>query len=299
MSSPGSEALAGGHADPGRSPGLLGATPPTALVLLGVASTQVGAALAKGLFDDLGATGTVTVRVAVAALLLIALSRPTVRGRTRRDLRLVAGFGLVLAEMNLCFFLAIERIPLGVVVTLEFVGPLGVAVAGSRRRLDALWVVLAAAGVVLLGGGGASDPVGVALALAAGAGWAAYILAMARVGRRFEAGTGLALAMGVAALLLVPAGALDAGAALLEPELLLAGVGVAVLSSALPYRLELEALRRLSPRVFGVLKSTEPAAAALVGLVVLGERLGALDWVAIGLVIVASVGAVRAAEPHT
>ena len=295
MSSPGSEALAGGHADRGRSPGLLGATPPTALVLLGVGSTQLGAALAKGLFDDLGAVGTVTVRVAVAALLLIALSRPSLRGRTRADLRLVAGLGIVLAGMNVCFFLAIERIPLGVVVTLEFVGPLGVAVAGSRRTLDVLWVLLAAAGVVLLGGG-ASDPVGVALALAAGAGWAGYILAMARVGRRFEAGTGLALAMGVAAVVLVPAGAVDAGAALLRPELLLVGVGVAVLSSALPYRLELEALRRLSPRVFGILMSTEPAFAALVGLVVLGERLGASDWLAVGLVMVASVGAVGTVE---
>jgi inner membrane transporter RhtA len=276
----------------------LGAVPPTALVLAGVVSTQVGSALAKGLFESLGPAGTAFIRVLVASLVLVALSRPALRGRTRADLRLVAVFALVLAAMNLCFYLAIERIPLGVAVTLEFVGPLGVAVAGSRRALDGLWVLLAAGGIVLLGGGAAGDPVGVGLALTAGTCWAGYILASARVGRRFEAGTGLALAMALGAIVLLPVGTWDAGAALLDPTLLAAGAGVALLSSAIPYTLELEALRRLSPRVFGVLMSTEPAVAALAGLVVLGERLGALDWLAMGLVTAASVGAVRGAGPQ-
>jgi inner membrane transporter RhtA len=279
--------------------GLLGAVPPTALVLLGVASTQVGSALAKGLFAELGPGGTVLLRVVFAALVIAALSRPSLRGHAAADLRLVALFGVVLAGMNLCFYLAIERIPLGVAVTLEFVGPLGVAVAGSRRAVDALWVVLAGAGVVLLGGAGAADdPAGVALALLAGAFWAGYILVSARVGRRFERSTGLALAMGFGAVLLLPVGTLDAGAALLEPALVAAGAGVALLSSAIPYTLELEALRRLPARVFGVLMSTEPAVAALAGLVVLGERLSGRDWIAIGLVVAASVGAARGHGPE-
>ncbi len=281
-------------AAPGRRH-VLGVVPPTVLVLLGVTTTQIGAALAKGLFEELGPAGTVFVRVVFAALVLLVVFRPRLRGRTAPELRLVGLFGLVLAAMNLCFYRAIERIPLGVAVTLEFVGPLGVAIAGSRRALDALWVVLAAAGVVLLGGEGGDDPVGIGLALLAGACWAAYIVAGARLGDRFEPGTGLALAMTFGAVLLLPVGAVDAGPALLDPRLLLAGVGVALLSSVIPYTLELEALRRMPPRVFGVLMSVEPGVAALAGLIVLGERLSSADWLAIGLVAAASAGAARGA----
>ena len=204
-------------------------------------------------------------------------------------------FGATLAAMNLCFYEALSRIPLGIAVTLEFAGPLGVAVAGSRRLLDALWVFLAAAGIVLLaptGIAGASDvdPVGAGLALLAGAFWAAYILLGVRTGRAFPGGAGLALAMGLSTMLLVPFGVASAGAALLDMRLLAAGLGVAMLSSAIPYSLELEALRRLPARVFGVLMSLEPAVGALLGFVVLGEVLGLRAVVAIALVVAASAG---------
>jgi inner membrane transporter RhtA len=297
-----SDAVGGGPVGAAGAPaagGLLGAVPPTGLVLAGVASTQVGAAFAKTLFDELGPAGTVLLRVLFAAVVLLVVSRPGLRGRTRSQWRIVLVFGAVLAGMNLSFYAAIERIPLGVAVTLEFVGPLGVAIAGSRRAVDALWVLLAAAGVVLLGGGSAGeDAAGIGLALLAGAFWAAYILASARVGQRFQASTGLALAMGAAALLLLPVGVLDGGAALLEPRALLAGAAVAMLSSAIPYTLEMEALRRLPARVFGVLMSLEPAVAALAGLVVLGELLAPREWIAVALVIAASVGATRRAAPE-
>lgn len=203
--------------------------------------------------------------------------------------------------MNLCFYEAIDRIPLGIAVTIEFVGPLGVAVALSRRRLDFAWIVLAACGIALFadrGGGGSLDPVGVVLILGAAACWAAYILLSARTGRAFPGGSGLTLATVVAATLLVPVGVADGGGALLEPELLLAGAGVAALASAIPYALELEALRRLPAGVFGIFLSLEPAAAALAGLIVLGQGLGARDVVAIGLVVAASAGASMSAPPQ-
>ena len=199
--------------------------------------------------------------------------------------------------MNYAFYEALDRLPLGVAVTLEFVGPLGVAVSGSRRALDLLWVALAAAGILLLadGGGGDTDALGVVLALTAGAFWAAYILIAARVGQALPGGAGLTLAMVIASAMLIPVGVADAGGALFEPEVLAIGAGVAMLSSAIPYSLELEALRRLPAHVFGVLMSLEPAMAALAGLVVLGEVLGAREIVAIGLVVAASAGAARSA----
>ena len=274
--------------------------PPVGLVLLAVASVQFGGALAKTLFDDAGVGGTVFLRVLLAAVVLAALWRPAWRGRAPRDLALVAVFGLTLAGMNLAFYASLDRIPLGVAVTFEFVGPLGVAVAGSRRALDLLWVTLAAAGILLLsdfGGFRDLDAGGVALALLAGAFWAAYILLSARTGRVFPGGGGLALAMIVASALLAPVGVADGGAALLEPEVLAVGAVVAMLSSAIPYSLELEALRRLPAGVFGVLMSLEPAVAALAGYVVLGEALGIVELVAIGLVVAASAGAARSAPP--
>jgi inner membrane transporter RhtA len=200
--------------------------------------------------------------------------------------------------MNLSFYLAIDRIPLGVAVTFEFIGPLAVGVAGSRRALDAVWVLLAAAGILLLsdfGDFGSLDPAGVGLALLAGSFWAAYILLSARTGQAFPGGAGLALAMVVATLLLAPVGVADGGGALLEPGVLGIGAAVAMLSSAIPYSLELEALRRLPAAVFGVLMSLDPAVAALAGYVVLGEILGARELVAIALVVVASAGAARSA----
>lgn len=281
----------------------LAAVPPTALVLVAIASTQLGAALAKSLFDELGPSGTVLLRVLFAALVLAALWRPGLRRWSRADLALAAVFGVALAGMNLSFYAAIDRVPLGVAVTLEFSGPLAVALLGSRRPLDLVWTGLAAAGIVLLAdpGGGGADPVGVALALTAGACWGAYILLSQRAGRAFPGGTGLAIAMSFGALLLLPVGVGGAGSDLLQPGLLAVGAAVALLSSALPYSLELEALRRLPAQVFGVMMSLEPAVAALVGLVVLGEVLGARELVAILLVVAATAGAMRAAEiaePH-
>jgi inner membrane transporter RhtA len=276
-------------------------TPAAALVVTAIASTQLGAALAKGLFDDLGPGGTTFLRVAFAALLLMAVSRPAARERSGADLRLAVSFGLALAGMNLAFYEAIDRLPLGIAVTIEFLGPLGVAVALSRRRLDLVWVALAAAGIALFadrGEGGSLDPTGVAFVLVAAACWAAYILLSARTGRAFAGGSGLALALVAGSAALAPVGVLDGGSALLEPELLAAGAGVAVLASAIPYSLELEALRRLPAGVFGILMSIEPAVAALAGLVVLGQGLGARDVVAIALVVAASVGAsVSSREP--
>ncbi len=274
------------------------AVPPTALVIGAVASVQLGASLAKGLFGDVGPGGTVLLRMAFAALLLTAIWRPRVGGRTRGDWMLTAAFGLSLAGMNFAFYAALDRIPLGVAVTLEFTGPLAVAVAGSRRALHLLWVALAAAGILLLADpdGGGTDPLGMALALLAGAFWAAYIVLSARVGRTFPGGSGLAIAMVFGSAMLLPFGVADGGSALADPEVLALGAAVALLSSAIPYSLELEALRRLPARVFGVLMSLEPAMAALVGFVVLGEVLGEREIAAIALVVVASAGAARTAE---
>jgi inner membrane transporter RhtA len=277
---------------------MAGAAPPTSLVLLSIFSVQLGAAVAKGLFDQLGPGGTVFLRVGFAGLVLLLLWRPSVRGHARSDYLVAILFGLTLAAMNFAFYQALDRIPLGVAVTLEFVGPLGVAVAGSRRVLDLLWVVLAAAGIVLLApldvlGGTDLDPVGVALALLAGFFWASYILLSARTGSIFPGGTGLVIALCIGTVALAPVGIVGGGAALLDPKLLLAVFAVAMLSSAVPYSLELEALRKLPARVFGVLMSLEPAVAALVGFVILGERLGLRALAAVLLVTVAAVGASR------
>jgi inner membrane transporter RhtA len=272
---------------------------PVALVLGGVLSVQWGAALAFTLFDEIGPTGAVLLRVGLAAVILVALWRPTARGLTGMQVREVAMFGAVLAAMNLSFYEALDRIPLGIAVTLEFVGPLGVAVLGSRRPIDLVWVGLAAAGILLLApiSGGDIDALGVALALLAGVFWAGYIVLAARIGRSFERGTGLALAMVVGTVLLIPSGIGGAVDAFGDLELLAAGLGAALLSSAIPYSLEIEALRRLPESTFGVLMSLEPAVAAMVGFVGLDQDLAATDVVAIALVVVASAGALRTAAP--
>ena len=239
-------------------------------------------------------------RVLLAAILLVALWRPSVRGRSRREWTLVGAFAVCLAGMNYSFYEAIERVPVGVGVTFEFVGPLGVAVFASRRALDLLWVALAAVGILLLADpGGDLDSTGVALALLAGGFWAAYILVAARLGAAVPGGSGLALAMVGASVLVLPVGLGQGGGELLDPTVLVAGFGLAILSSVIPYSLELEALRRLPAGVFGVLMSLEPAMAALAGFVVLGERLSARELVAIAFVITASAGAARGAGAMT
>jgi inner membrane transporter RhtA len=264
-----------------------------ALVVAAVTSLQFGAAFAVTLFDELGPAGAAFVRLAVAAAVLLAIWRPRLRGRRPADLRVAVLFGIALGLMNWAIYSAMDRIPLGVAVTIEFAGPLGVAVVASRRPLDLLWVALAAAGIVLLAdpGGGSLDALGVAFALLAAAMWAAYILLSVRTGRLFPGGSGLAIAMAIGAVTILPMGVGQAGGALLEPGLLAAGAAVALASSVIPYSLELEALRRLPARVFGVLMSLEPAVAALAGLVVLGQALALREWGAIALVVVAAAGA--------
>jgi inner membrane transporter RhtA len=267
------------------------------LVLVAVASVQFGSAFAKGIFDEVGAGGTVFLRVLSAAIVLTLIWRPRLSGLGRPELVVAMLFGLSLAGMNLAFYSALDRIPLGIAVTFEFVGPLGVAVFGSRRPLDLAWVVLAAAGIVLLSdfGGAELDGLGVALAFVAGGFWAAYILLSVRVGRAIPGGSGLALAMLVAVVPLAPYGIAEGGADLLSPSVLAVGIGVGMMSSAIPYTLELEALRRMPAHVLGVLMSLEPAAAATAGFVVLGEDLAAREIVAILLVVAASAGAARGA----
>ena len=269
-----------------------------ALVLGSIVSVQSGAAAATTLFGRVGPAGAVLLRTLFAAVALTALWRPSLRGHTRRELRLVAGLGLVLAGMNLSFYAGLDRIPLGIAVTFEFVGPLGVAIARSHRPADLVWVALAAGGIALLspGVGGSLDALGVAFALLAGAFWAAYILLAAGVGRAFERGDGLALAMALSALVLIPSGIAAGGGELADPAVLGIGVGVALASSAIPYSLELEALRRLPEGTFGVLMSLEPAIAALSGFAFLGQSLSARELAAIGLVVIASAGALGTAE---
>ncbi|GAC1358156.1 MAG: EamA family transporter [Ktedonobacteraceae bacterium] len=276
----------------GQQSGVVSALPPPVIVLLAIISVQVGAALAKGLFQTIGSSGTVFLRVGFGALIFLLLWRPRIRGYTRADYMLLVLFGLTIACMNAAFYAAIARIPLGIAVTLEFVGPLGVSVFASRKRRDFLWAGLAAGGVVLLApfGNTTIDPLGVVLALLAGSCWAAYILLNVRVGRTFAGGSGLALSMSVAALVMLPLGIWNGGVALLNPRILLLGVGVAILSTVIPFSLELEALRRLPARVFGVLMSLEPAIAALVGFVVLRETTGLRALIALALIVIASGG---------
>ncbi|NXY98529.1 EamA family transporter [Streptomyces sp. BR123] len=271
---------------------------PVALVITAGISVQFGAALAVMIMPRAGAAGVVTLRLAAAALVLLLLCRPRIRGHSRSDWGTVVAFGVAMAGMNGLFYQAVDRIPLGPAVTLEVLGPLVLSVVVSRRLVNLLWAALALAGVALLAGhGGAGfgglDPLGAAFALGAGAMWAAYIVFSARTGRRFPQADGLALAMAVAAVVSLPLGVAEAGSALLVPGTLALGAAVAVLSSVLPYTLELLALRRLPAPTFAILMSLEPAIAATAGFLVLGQAMSAQDALAIALVIAASMGAVR------
>ncbi|MEU3876862.1 MULTISPECIES: EamA family transporter [Streptomyces] len=273
-------------------PGSLGGI---ALVLAGTLSVQFGSAAAALLFPRAGALGVVALRVSLAAALLLAVCRPRLRGHSRGDWAVVGAFGLALGGMNILFYQAIDRIPLGPAVTLEVLGPLTLSVATARRAAGLLWAALALAGVFLLGRDGLdrTDPAGAAFALGAGALWAAYIVFNARAGARFPRLDGLALAMAVAALVSLPLGAAAAGTTLLQPRVLGLGLAVAVLSSGVPYALELLALRRLPAPTFAILMSLAPAVAALAGFLVLDQALSAVQCAAIALVVTASAGAVR------
>lgn len=274
--------------------------PPTGLVLVAIGSVQLGSALAKGLLPSLGPGGAAFLRVGWAALALALFWRPSLAGYRRSDYFAAVLFGLSMAMMNLTFYSALDRIPLGIAVTLEFVGPLGVAIAGSRRILDLLWTVFAGVGIVLLTpwGGVRLDALGMLFALVAGGFWALYIMLSARVGRSFSGGTGLTLAMVVGGVALLPFGVANAGAQLLDPRLLGVGALVALLSSVIPYSLEMEALRSLATRLFGVLMSLEPAVAAVLGFVILRQVLDLRAILALALVSAASLGASRTAAPR-
>ncbi len=275
--------------------GALASVPSGVLVLGSIASVQLGAAVATTLFARLGPAGTVFERLAFGAIILLALWRPSIAGHSREELAQAAIFGLVLASMNLSFYEALDRIPLGVAVALEFVGPLTVALLGSRRALDLVWVALAAGGIVILTspGGHALDGLGVALALLAGCFWGIYIVLNARLGRTFPGGGGLALGMCVGALGVAPLGIAEAAGQLVSGEALLLGAAIGLLSSVIPYSFELEALRRIAPPVFGVLMSLEPAVAALAGFVVVGQAISLRLVAGIAFVSAASVGATR------
>jgi inner membrane transporter RhtA len=258
-----------------------------------ICSVQFGSALATKLFSEIGSSGAVLLRLLSAAIVLNLLWRPRASGRSRHHLALAGVFGLVLAGMNLCFYAGLDRLPLGIAVTIEFVGPLAVAVAGSRRPLDLLWVALAVAGILALTRGGTAhlSALGIVFALLAGAFWATYIVLNSRVGRAFTGGTGLALAMAVATVIGLPFGIADGGRHLLDVRSLLLGAAVGMLSSAIPYSFEIEALRRIDQSVFAVLMSLEPAVAAMAGFLVLGQGLALRAVSGIVLVVLASVGA--------
>ncbi|MFD8734667.1 DMT family transporter [Streptomyces sp. NPDC059618] len=279
----------------GGAPGRLGSLGPVGLVLAGGISVQFGGALAVTLMPRAGALGVVTLRLFAAAVILLVVCRPRLRGHSRADWGTVAVFGIAMGAMNGLFYESVARIPLGAAVTLEVLGPLALSVLASRRAVNAVWAGLALCGVFLLGGGGFGDldPVGAAFALGAGAMWAAYIVFSARTGRRFPQADGLALAMAVAAVLFLPLGIAEAGSRLLDPVTVALGSAVAVLSSVLPYTLELLALRRLPASTFAVLMSLEPAIAATAGFLILHQSLSATQAAAIALVIGASMGAVR------
>ncbi|MEV0603522.1 EamA family transporter [Streptomyces sp. NPDC050315] len=267
------------------------------LVIGGIISLQFGSSVAVLLFPRAGALGVVTLRLVVASLVLLVACRPKLRGYSRGDWGTVVGFGVALAGMNSLFYQAIDRIPLGAAVTLEFLGPLVLSIVTSRRALSLVWAALALGGVVLLGREGFDglNAAGAGFALAAGALWAAYILLSARAGQRFPQADGLALAMTVAAVLSLPLGVASAGSALIDPVTIGLGAAVALMSSVLPYTLELLALKKLPASGFAVMMSLEPAAAATAGFLVLHQALGWAEVAAIAMVVLASVGAVRSA----
>jgi inner membrane transporter RhtA len=268
-----------------------------ALVLVGLACQEVGASFAVLLFPQTGPLGIVMLRLVFSALLLLAIARPRLRGHRAGAWRSVVWFGVVLASMNGLFYLALNRLPLGVTVTIEVLGPLTLSILTATGIARWLWAGLALAGVVALGAGGWErlDALGVVFALGAAASWALYILASARVGREFPRLDGLALAMSVGAVIALPFGVAQAQGALLRPDVLALGAAVAVLSSTIPYALELIALRRLPASAFAIMMSLGPATASLAGFLLLGQHLSWLEIAGIGLVIAASIGAVTAA----
>jgi inner membrane transporter RhtA len=274
---------------------VLSRIPPVWLVVIGICSVQFGAGIAKNLFDDAAPTTLVWLRLATSSVVLAAVARPTLRGRTTRDWQVAVAFGVTLGVMNWAIYQSFARIPLGIAVTIEFLGPLALAVAGSRRARDLVWALLAAIGVALLGvERGQLSWAGVGFALLAAATWAAYILLSADTGRRWPGLDGLTVASVVATVVLTPFLIALSGRGIDKPHVVVLGALVGLLSSVIPYSCEITALRTIRPSLFGILMSLEPAAAALAGILVVHEFLGAVQWLALACVVVASVGATRA-----
>ena len=272
--------------------------PAVPAVLLSIVSVQAGAALAKGLFPVLGAAGTTSLRVGISALVLLLVVRPRLGRLTAAQWRAVVPYGLALGLMNLLFYYALARIPLGLAVTVEFIGPLGLALLSSRRWLDAGWAVLAGAGIALITPwhGHGPDPVGLGFALAAGIAWAVYIVLGQRTAVALPGQQAVAIGMLFACLPVLPVGVAGGSLQGLTPHLLLLGGLLALFSSVLPFSLEMHALRTMPTRTFSVLMSLEPVAAALSGWALLGEKLGPGQWLAVGFIVVASVGATLTAR---
>lgn len=272
---------------------LVSFVPPPLWILLSIMSVQLGAAIAVSLFQSLGVGGTVFLRNGFSALVFMLVWRPRLRGYSLKEYLLVILFGLSIAAMNTIIYLSIARIPMGIAVTLEFLGPLGVAIAGSRRWIDLVWTACAAVGVLLLAPLGNTthlDLLGIGFALLAGVFWAGYILLSARVGRSFPGGDGLALGMSVAAIALLPLGITQSVPMIHDPHALLLGLGVALLSSVVPFSCELEALRRVPARTFGILMSLEPAVATLLGFLLLKQTIDLRGFIALALIVMASAG---------
>jgi inner membrane transporter RhtA len=267
--------------------------PPIPAVLLSIVSVQGGAAIAKGLFPLLGAGGTASVRIGFSALILVLAVRPNLKRLTSAQWKIVIPYGIILGVMNLLFYCALARIPMGLAVTLEFIGPLGLALAGSRRAIDLLWVVLAGAGIALIApwSGEGVDLIGVIFALLAGVCWAIYILLSKRAGAQLPGQMAVAVGMLFAAFTVLPFGILEGNLQVMTPYLLLLSVTLAMFSSVLPFTLEMQALRTMPPRMFSILMSLEPAVAALVGLLLLGEQLKLGQWLAVICIVIASSGA--------
>ncbi|HMC85825.1 MAG TPA: DMT family transporter [Chitinophagaceae bacterium] len=267
--------------------------PAVSAVLLSIISFQGGAALAKGIFPVLGAVATSALRIVLSAIILVIFNRPNIRNLTRAQWKAVALYGLTLGAMNIIFYMAIARIPLALGVALEFIGPLVLALTGSKRIIDFLWVVLAAAGIILIEpwGNSAIDVIGVLLALLAGAFWAAYILIGGHISQIMDGGKAVTIGMIFASALVLPIAIADGLLTHFRPVMFVSGLGLALLSSAIPFTLEMYALGKIPAKTFSILMSLEPAAAALSGLVFLHEYLSLYEWLAVALIIVASAGA--------
>jgi inner membrane transporter RhtA len=274
--------------------------PPVPAVILAIVSVQGGAAIAKGLFPVLGAAGTASMRIGLSALLLLVAVRPRL-GQLRADQwRAVVPYGLALGAMNFLFYCALARVPLGLAVTLEFVGPLALALSGSRRWFDVVWALLAGVGIALIApwSGHGVDVLGMLFALAAGGCWAGYIVLGQRTAAVLPGTLAVAVGMLVGALLVVPFGLASGQLAALTPHLALLGGLLALFSSVLPFTLEMQALKSLPTRTFSILMSLEPAAAAVSGWLLLHERLTVGQWLAVVLIVIASAGATLTA-PRT